>query len=158
MDAIEKMAQVFSDQVNLEICTLQHAMTVVDNSYSYKHALVTFRKFGVDTKGMEGKLHSLQHELSQLRLYLELEGDIKAMAYKALLVNFYDDERYLAFNQEVCFSYACKFLCSMGPKRAHFSNAAYITAADIQRAEIKLAMTSPNLYVGPDLYCYEMLT
>lgn len=158
MDAIDRMAQIFSEDVNHLICILRDTITVVDKSATFKQAAATLKQFGIYSSYMDGKLHTLEHELNQLRLYLDLQDEIKAMAQKALVVNFYDGERLLTFNQEVCFSYACKFLSSVGPRRMHFSNAAHISAADIQRAEIKLAMTSPNLYVGPDLYCYEMLT
>jgi hypothetical protein len=157
MDPIDRIAQVFADEVRTTVCTLQNTIIVVNNSVSYNQALYTLHRFGVKVSGLKDRAHALGHEIDQLNLFLQLEEDIKTLARKALLVNFYDSERVVAFNQEICFSYACKFLSSVGPRRGHFSNATHITAADIQRAEIQLAMTSPNLYVGEDLYCYEIM-
>ena len=65
-------------------------------------------------------------------------------------------DKFLVFNQEVCFSYACKVLYSVGPRTCHFSNAP--THAEIVNAELDLALHSPYSFTCVDeLLCYESM-
>lgn len=59
------------------------------------------------------------------------------------------------FNQEICYSYACKMLHCFGLRKQQFSNAP--THDEIVNAELFLAMHSPYSFVGVDLLCYESM-
>ena len=157
MDPIERIAQVFSADCENAVLKIEHMIKIVDGSSTYDQAYRRLVQEGLYNQFMEDKLASLQYELQQLTFCLESLEEIKDLAKRVLVVHFYDDERFLAFNQEICFSFACKFISSIGPRLAHFSNASLITKHEVQQAEIDLAMTAPNLLVGPDLFCYETM-
>jgi hypothetical protein len=58
-----------------------------------------------------------------------------------------------AFYEEICYSYACKMLHSVGPRRQHFYSAP--THNEIVEAELFLCLNSPYSFSGEDLLCYE---
>ena len=157
MDPIERIAHVFSADCENAILKIEQMIKIVDGSSSYDQAYRRLIQQGLYNQFMEDKLASLEYELQQLTFCVRSLDEIKELAKRVLVVNFYDDERFLTFNQEICFSFACKFISSVGPRLSHFSNASSITKHEVQQAEIHLAMTAQNLLVGPDLFCYETM-
>jgi hypothetical protein len=80
-----------------------------------------------------------------------------AHAKKIFTVNFGSNpmEKHFTFNQEICYSYTCKMLHSIGPRKQHFSNSP--THDEIVNAELFLALHSPYSFGGEDLLCYESM-
>jgi hypothetical protein len=77
-------------------------------------------------------------------------------ARKLFIINFNSCDKFLVFNQEICFSYACKMLNSTGPRLHHFSNSP--TSEEVINAELSLAMNSPYRFKDDeDLFCYESM-
>jgi hypothetical protein len=77
-------------------------------------------------------------------------------ARKLFILNFTSHHATeLVFNQEICFSYACKMLHSVGPRLCHFSNAP--KNAKIVDAELHLALNSPYAFGDDSLLCYESM-
>lgn len=157
MDPIERIAQVFKADCLEASKKLRVVIDIVDKCGSFKEAMHVLYRKGLYTPQIEEGVYDLQHEMQRVELCMEAMQEIIDTARMVLLVNFSDNERFLTFNQEICFSYACKMISSMGPRRCHFSNSASLKNADIQHAEIELAKTSPSMFTGPDLFCYEMM-
>ena len=85
--------------------------------------------------------------------------EIKRAARRVLLVNFCGKDRYAVFSHEVCFSYACKVVVSMGPLVCHFSGAP--SKDDIVNAELSLSINTPMAVFHADscdLYCMESMS
>ena len=79
-------------------------------------------------------------------------------ARKIFAVNFGNSvktDKGSTFNQQICYSYACKMLHCFGLRKQHFSNAP--THDEIVNAELFLAMHSPYSFGGEDLLCYESM-
>ena len=158
MDPIDRIAEVFASECHNSLMKLEHIIEITNNSNTVNETVNTLKVQGLYYATVEDKLTSLEYEAQQLELCLNSLDEIKDLARRLLVATFYDTERFLSFNQEICFSYACKFISSVGPRLAHFSNAASLTRHDIQHAEVELAMASPsNIFLGEDLYCYEIL-
>ena len=62
-----------------------------------------------------------------------------------------------SMHREICYSYACKMLNSVGPRIEHFST--YPSRSDVIDAELFLALNSPYVFGGAeqDLFCYEKM-
>ena len=79
-------------------------------------------------------------------------------ARKIFALNFNNTcDKFLVFNQEICYSFACKMTNAIGPRLSHFSNAP--TSSEVVNAELYLAMHSPYTFdeEGEDLFCYESM-
>jgi hypothetical protein len=79
-------------------------------------------------------------------------------ARKLYIINFSTAaDKFLVFNQEICYSYTCKMLNSVGPRLHHFSNSP--THSEIVDAELALALGSPYTFDDSheDLFCYESM-
>jgi hypothetical protein len=65
-------------------------------------------------------------------------------------------DKHLIFNQEICYSYACKMLNSVGPRVCHFSSLP--SQSEIVDAELNLALHSPYSFTCVDeLLCFESM-
>ena len=92
-----------------------------------------------------------------LLLFLLLLQETIYHARNIFTLNFNTSDKFLVFNQEICFSFACKMLNSIGPKLSHFSNSP--TSSEVVDAELYLAMHSPYSFdkAGEDMFCYESM-
>lgn len=157
MDPIDRIADVFAADCRANISKLQRTMRTVDTSATYGHAIRRLTRQGLFHDSLEEVLPTLNYEIQQFDSCLESMDTIKSLARRVLLINFTEGERFLTFNQEICFSFACKYETCIGPRLSHFTNASAITNHEIQRAEINIAKTSLHLLVGPDMMCYESM-
>ncbi len=158
MDPIDRIANVFASECHHSLTKLEHMMEIANTSKTINETVSTLKTQGLYFATVEDKLTSLEYEAQQLEFCLSSLDEIKDLARRLLVATFLDTERFLSFNQEICFSYASKFVSSIGPRRVHFSNSASLTRHDIQRAEVQLAMATPsNIFLGEDLYCYETM-
>jgi hypothetical protein len=158
MDPIEHMAQLFTADCKNTMTTLANIMEVVQKCATIGHALKLLSRHGIKSPTLEERIPTLGSELQQYQLCVESMDEIKALARKILFVNYSQDEQNIIFNQEVCFSCACKFISTVGPRRTHFSDAASVTVDQIRNAEINIALNSPHgLFVSKDLFCYETM-
>ena len=91
------------------------------------------------------------------RRCLESMEDIRNLAKKVFIFNFYESDPAVVFKKEVSFSYACKMLSRFGPLNYHFSNTPNNT--EIIRAELSLAWTTPSTVMNSDrdLLCLECM-
>jgi hypothetical protein len=87
------------------------------------------------------KLKLLISDAPQLRRCMVNLSAIKSLARKVFEFNFAADAQPYVFKQEVCFSYACKFLVAIGPLLEHFSNRPSRT--DIINAELAITLRTP---------------
>ena len=159
MDPIDRIAQAYVADCEDTCKRLRLMIGIANRCTSFAHAVAVMRQRGmvVDDEVVD-HLPDLPCDLRHIETCVESMPEIVAMARRVLVANFYDADRFLTFNQEVCFSYACKMQASMGPRRSHFSNSASLQPGDIQRAEIHLAVNAaPGLYAGEDLFCYETM-
>lgn len=78
-------------------------------------------------------------------------------ARRIFVINYGSSDKFLVFNQEICYSYACKMLFSIGPKLIHFSNSP--TTEELIKGELFLALNSPYTFNEEKdrLLCYETL-
>ena len=79
--------------------------------------------------------------------------EIVLHARKIFMINFSPSDKFLVFNQEICYSFTCKMLNKIGPRLSHFSNSPVLS--EIVNAELYLAMHSPYAFEDEDLFCYE---
>ena len=86
-------------------------------------------------------MKTLISDAPQLRRCMVNLSAIKSLARKVFDFNFAEDAPPYVFKQEVCFSYACKFLVAMGPLLEHFSNRP--NRKDVINAELAIAMRTP---------------
>jgi hypothetical protein len=159
MDAIDRISAVFEVDVRDRLQYLNQLLEVVDTSPSIAAAARRIRRERLVRRDVKlcSVMFRLPSEIQKLEMCLSELPPSRVMARKVLNAMFMDDEKFFTFNQEVCFSYACKMLAGMGPMRCHFSNCASLTASDIQKAELDLAFHSPSLFTGPDLSCHEQM-
>ena len=159
MDPIDRIAQAYVADCEDTCKRLRQTIAITNRCASFAQAAAVMRRRGmvVDDE-LANRLWEVPYDLQNVERCIASMPEIVAMARRVLVVSFYDDERFLTFNQEVCFSYACKMVAAMGPRRSHFSNSASLQPGDIQRAEIHLAVNAaPGLYAGKDLFCYEVM-
>jgi hypothetical protein len=103
-------------------------------------------------------------DLFVLLLTLSLQQETIFHARRLFALNFnhddcvFSDDNERVFHQEICFSYACKMLNSVGPRLLHFSGA---PASDkVVEAELHLALTSMYNFgdlEDNNLFCYETM-
>jgi hypothetical protein len=159
MDAIEHISSIFEADVRDRLEYLQQVHSIIDSSSSLAEAARRIRKNRLIRKDIKlcEVIFRLPCEIQRLLTCLEELPHIRIMARKVLVAVYLSDEQFYVFNQEVCFSYACKMLAGMGPRRAHFTNHSSLSGSDLQKAEIHLAMHSPPLFTGPDMTCHEQM-
>ena len=83
------------------------------------------------------------------------QQDTIVHARKLFILNFANHNDESVFNQEICFSYACKMLHNVGPRLCHFSNSP--KKSQIVDAELHLALNSPYSFGDDSLLCYESM-
>ena len=96
---------------------------------------------GLSTTTDPANLKLLINDAPQLRRCIVNLSAIKSLARKVFEFNFSENAQPFVFKQEICFSYACKFLVAIGPLLEHFSNRP--NRIDIINAELALALRTP---------------
>jgi len=154
---MDAMSSAFEADLRDRVEYLRLILHIVDTSTSIAAAARTIRQNRHVRKDVKlcDVIFRLPCEISKLEVCLQELPHCRSMALRVLDAMFLDDEKFFAFNQEICFSYACKMLAGLGPRRRHFANHASLTASDIQKAELHLALHSPSLFTGPDMSCHE---
>ena len=156
-DPIDRICAVFEETCDERLVYFEMIYEIIESSKNFMEAVREIREGGhmrADIN-LAYVILNLPAEINKLQSCLQNLPYIKLLARRVLAVNFFEDEKYFTFNQEVCFSYACKMQSSVGPSLRHFSNNESITVKEIRDTEIKLAMHSPTVFTGPDLLCHE---
>jgi hypothetical protein len=102
-------------------------------------------------------------DMDQLDRCISLMPEIKKKAKDVYAKSFNSSEENQVFNQEICFSYACKMLTPIGPMLHHFSNSP--TKSQIVNAELALCLgagerkckNKKKRVIEIDLFCYETM-
>jgi hypothetical protein len=157
MDPIDRISAVLEESCYDRLAYFEKLHKIVVKSQTFMDALWKIHMKGYVRADINVShvILNLPREIERIQHCLRDMDLIKDLARKVLKVNFMLEEKFLTFNQEVSFSYACKMQSSVGPMLKHFSNHESISVNDIRAAEIKLAMNSPAYFTGPDLLCHE---
>ncbi len=180
MDAFQRIAHSFKEDCQKKLETLEMASTIMDSSATVAEALRLIFVHSEIYPGDYEQMSSMAHEIDRLRNCIEYTDvsrpsqffnafaipclnascffqETVAHARKLFAINFNSTDKLLVFNQEICYSYACKMLNSVGPRLIHFSNAP--TPSEIVDAELYLALNSPYTFNvdEDDLFCYESM-
>lgn len=145
-DPIDRIAYDFTKHCCGALHQIAAIKYVADQYETDVDAMAALVEQGLSRTSDPAHLKLLCSDAPQLeRCLLNMDG-IKTLARQAFAHNFADngsDEcaRFHVFRQEVCFSYACKMLVSMGPPIEHFSNRP--ARNDVIRTELALAMNTP---------------
>ncbi len=153
-DAFEHIALVFTRDCAKRLVTLSNAQAVVDFSENVDTALrLIFLQTGILLRDRED-LNMIPPEIARLQNCIDFKQESIDHARRLFILNF-DPSGEDAFNKEICFSYACKMLNSIGPRSHHFSDSP--TPSRIVNAELQLALHSPYVFGDEDLFCYEIM-
>jgi hypothetical protein len=151
-DAIDRIAHVFTvycaDALRSFSSVLRIRNACEDDDMALR-ILVPMKL--LPSGGSSSQFKVISDDIPRLKRCLERMWDIKCLARQAFAVNFpgaRGDAAEQVFNQEVCFSYACKMLVSMGPFIQHFASRP--SRADMIRAELAIAMKTP-IYADDDM-------
>ena len=175
MDAFQRIALEFKEDCEKKLNLLEMATTVIGDSDTvglglqklFCHSGVypgdydQIRSFPLEMERLRNCIDSIEVVLfffSGLctRLIKYIQQETLQHARKLFIINFNSPDKFLVFNQEICFSYACKMLNSIGPRLYHFSNSP--TSEEVINAELFLAMNSPYQFnENDDLLCYESM-
>jgi len=158
-DPIDHISAVFEQSCHERLAYFRKLQKIFARSKSFMEALrkIHYRGYERPDINLSRVVVNLPAEIDRLERCLRDMDVIKNLARKVLKINFSAEEEFLTFNQEVCFSYACKMQSSVGPVLQHFSNHESISINDIIKAEVKLALNSPGYFTGPDLMCHEAM-
>ena len=156
-DPIDRICSVFEASCDERLAYFEDIHEIIESNSTFTDAAHEIQRCGHMRADIDlGRvILNLPAEICRLQCCLRDLPQIKTLARKVLAVNFFDADKYFTFNQEICFSYACKMQSSVGPNLEHFSNCDSISVHEIREAEVKLAMYSPMFFTGPDLMCHE---
>ena len=177
MDGFQIIAEVFKKDCMLRLKMLEEVSFILDSSDTIGNALgMIFMHSTLYPDDIE-QIKAIKAEILQLHNCIDatevggMFSDIgltatdtlspqenMTHARKIFKVNFGNNpkkEKSFTFNQEICYSYVCKMLHSIGPRKQHFSNAP--THDEIVNAELFLALHSPYSFGSEDLLCYESM-
>ena len=148
VDHIDHIAHTFTVHCASLLNEMMHIQFVDDGCETPGAALRVLASFGAVPDHRMCHLKTARDEIPRLERCLERMHEVKCFARQVFALNYPPDALGTitaavthVFNQEVCFSYACKMLVSMGPLLQHFSNRP--TNAEVVRAEIAIAMKTP---------------
>jgi hypothetical protein len=172
MDAFEQIAMVFEKDCLHRLAVLENAAAILEHSESTAIALrLLFVQSEIYADDYE-HLKTIPTEIDRLRnciaatevivlssqclatqsSYYVYQETID-QARKLFTLNFGDAKG--VFCREICYSYTCKLLNSVGPRLHHFSGSP--TSSEVVNAELYLALHSPYIFEEDDLYCYESM-
>ena len=157
MDPIDRLSDLFLRECLNYVRTYTYIRMLFDSSSTVNEALQHINAIGLGDF-VDGTCP--QTVRKSINTYTECIGrmdDIKRFARKVFALNFAEIDQYYVFNQEVSFSYACKFISSTGPPvRMFFSSP---TKYDVICAEVYLALQTPLFAADSedDLYCFERI-
>jgi hypothetical protein len=158
MDPIERIAQRLVDDCTKALNLLLEINTIIESSETLVAAFAVLRSRAYDQYVDIHRIDLVQYDIGCLRRCIDSMADIKRMARRVFVVNFFDSDLYYVFNQEISFSYACKMMSQIGPRLAHFSN--FPTAREVMSAEVGLACNTRFLELEEaelDLLCLESM-
>lgn len=155
MDPIDLIAERYALYCADVVRVYSEIVFIMDCCQTQQEGLAILEKMNylrcMDPKQVE----SARVVLERFRMTLEALDDIRSLAKKVFIYNFYERDSLYVFNKEVSFSYACKMLSHGGPLLRHFSRAC--TQKDIVDAELLLAWRTPSFQCDVDLYCLEYM-
>ena len=174
MDAFRRIANVFKEDCEMRLKALESASLILETSDSVATALRLMFVTSTIYPGDYEQILSIPSDMERLRncidstevktFFLSILISVHPLtttppqetiehARRLFIINFNVSDKFLVFNQEICYSYACKMLNSMGPRLVHFSNSP--THTEVVDAELFLALNSPYTFTDEDLFCYE---
>ena len=159
MDPMENISTVFEQSCHGRLAYFRKLQKIIVKSKNFVEAVrkIHYRGYERPDINLAHVILNLPAEIDRIEHCLRDMDAIKKLARKVLKINFFAEEEFLTFNQEICFSYACKMQSSVGPVLQNFSNYESISRNDIRQAEVKLALNSPGYFTGPDLMCHETM-
>jgi hypothetical protein len=158
LDPIERISQRVVRHCSDSLELFLDIDGILDSSDTIAAAFDVLRAKGYDRHVDADNLDLVQLEIGCLRRCIDSMSEIRRMARKVFVVNFFESDLFYVFNQEVSFSYACKMISAVGPKLAHFSN--HPTSKEVIDAELRLACSTPFLALDgleSDLLCLESM-
>ena len=157
MDPIERIATDFTLHCISSLNVYVEMERILNTSETNAIAFKLLEKKNYMLFIDEEDLGCIAFEIGRLRRCIESMEEIKHMARKVFAVNFSRVDSVYIFNQEVCFSYACKLLAHIGPTLVHFSNNP--TRNELVHAELSLACNTPLMVTSPEseLLCLETM-
>ena len=158
MDPIERIASRLVEDLEKSVRCLLEITRIIDSSETVAIALERLRVNEYHLLVDAEHLNVIQYDINRYRRCIDAMSEIKRMARKVFVMNFFDSDVYYVFNQEISFSYACKMVCLVGPALSHFSNTP--TAKEVMSAEVKLACNTRFLDLedeASDLLCLEAM-
>lgn len=158
MDPIERIAQRLVADCTKSLNLYLEINELIESSETIAAASEALCAKGFNKYVDLDHLDLMRYDMGCLRRCIDSIVEIKRMARKVFVVNFFDSDVYYVFNQEVSFSYACKMLSQIGPRLAHFSN--FPTAREVMVAELDLACKTRFLALDEaesDLLCLESM-
>jgi hypothetical protein len=158
MDPIECIAQRMIVDCTQSMDIYVEINGIIDSSETIASALQQIRAKAYEKYVDLDHPELVQYDIGCYRRCIDSMTEIKRMARKVFVVNFFESDAFYVFNQEISFSYACKMLSNVGPKLAHFSN--HPTAKEVMQAELGLACNTRFLALDldeSDLLCLESM-
>jgi hypothetical protein len=158
MDPIERISERVAHYCSESLELFLDINRIIESSDTLAAAFDVLHAKGYDRVMDIDRLDLLQLEIGCLRRCIDSMPEIKRMARKVYVVNFFDSDLFYVFNQEISFSYACKMISAVGPRLAHFSNNP--TSSEVIAAELRLACSTPFLAldeIESDLLCLESM-
>lgn len=174
MDAIQHIATVFEKDCVRRLKCLERAQTIIDYSensqIAWRLIFIQAEIYAHDIKDLDAVLP----EIDRLKNCIQSTGVMMTLflwtcshlthalqdtidhARKLYALNFKSIDGEV-FKKEICYSYACKMMNSVGPRLHHFSNSP--TSTQVVQGELYLAMHSPYVFgdADRDLFCYETM-
>jgi hypothetical protein len=158
IDPIERISQRVVRHCSDSLELFLEINGILDSSETTVAAFDVLRAKGYDQHVDVDRLDLVQLEIGCLRRCIDSMSEIRRMARKVYVVNFFDSDLFYVFNQEVSFSYACKMMSAVGPMLSHFSN--HPTSKEVIDSELRLACSTPFLALDEmesDLLCLESM-
>ena len=155
MDPIERIAEQLMESCAKSMALFVEIDQILDSADTIEAG---YRR--LVAKGYAGyvdldQLDLIPYDIGRYRRCMDSMDEIKLLARKVFVVNFFEADALYIFNQEVSFSYACKMLSQIGPSLGHFSN--HPTSKEVVHAELKLACNTPFFSLDSDLLCLESM-
>jgi hypothetical protein len=137
MDPIECIAQRLVVHCSKSLNMLLEINAIIESSETMDMACEQIRSKKFEAYVNLGCLDLVRRDIGMYQNFLGSVDEIKHMARKVFVTNFFDTDVFYVFNQEISFSYACKMLSQVEPTLAHFSN--HVTIQEVRKAEVELA-------------------
>ena len=146
-DPVDRIAEVFKNFCSDALARSRYALRISGYFPTYGQAAVFLHQYGNITADDTNQLKIMRDDLPRLERCVDRIWDIKCLARRVFADCFSadsygdGDEARRVFDQEICFSYACKMLVSMGPFAEHFK--VRPTCQKLVDAELALALRAP---------------